>query len=69
MNFLDTECATLLSQLFAEELLPVSVKAQKKVPVPDGYLSTFLHHLLVSQLPAVVVYLKQAELIVNGSFL
>eukprot|EP00795_Rhopilema_esculentum_P004963 gene4963-21309_t len=32
----DTECATLLSQLFAEELLPVSAKAQKKVPVPDG---------------------------------
>lgn len=34
---LDGNCAELVAQLFAEELLPVAAKAQKKVPVPEGY--------------------------------
>eukprot|EP00112_Aurelia_sp_Birch-Aquarium-sp1_P011804 Seg2482.5 transcript_id=Seg2482.5/GoldUCD/mRNA.D3Y31 product="AP-3 complex subunit delta-1" protein_id=Seg2482.5/GoldUCD/D3Y31 len=32
----DGNCAELVAQLFAEELLPVAAKAQKKVPVPEG---------------------------------
>jgi len=30
------KCANDVSALFAEELLPVAPKAQKKVPVPEG---------------------------------
>ena len=33
---LDENCAELVAQLFAEELIPVAVKAQKKVPIPEG---------------------------------
>lgn len=33
---LGISCAGDVSALFAEELLPVAPKAQKKVPVPEG---------------------------------
>ena len=33
---LDENCGELVAQLFAEELIPVAAKAQKKVPVPEG---------------------------------
>ena len=33
---LDENCAELVAQLFAEELIPVAAKAQKKVPIPEG---------------------------------
>jgi len=32
----DVKVAGIVTQLFSDELIPVSLKAQKKVPVPDG---------------------------------
>lgn len=34
--FSDVKVADMVTQLFSEELIPVSTKAQKKVPVPEG---------------------------------
>ncbi len=39
--FLDVNCAESVAVLFGEELVPVAPKAQKKVPVPEGYESLY----------------------------
>lgn len=47
----DVEVAEEVSALFAGELNPVAPKAQKKVPVPEGWVNMvllllLLHHLI-----------------------
>ncbi len=36
-SYLGVDCADAVGVLFKEELVPVAPKAQKKVPVPEGY--------------------------------
>ena len=47
LDYSGMKCAGDVSALFAEELLPVAPKAQKKVPIPEGLVYFFfvLHTL------------------------
>ncbi len=67
--FLDVNCAESVAVLFGEELVPVAPKAQKKVPVPEGYgglcfcFPKFSYRTFSSPLAVMAVWLDLSTLV------